>query len=195
MPAKSATFALTAALAALTLSACATSTPYQPATTTGATRGGFSDLRLEANRFRVNFQGNSLTSRETVEGYLLFRAAELTVQNGYDWFAIVDRDTDKKTRTYVEPDPFYRPWYGAYGFWRPSWRYYGGRIGWRSWDPFWGDPFWGDRVDIRTVEKFEASAEIVMEKGKKPEGDVRAFDARSVIENLRPRVKYPEPKS
>lgn len=178
------------------LAACATPTPYQPAAPrgSGATSGGYSEARIEPNRFRVNFAGNSLTSRETVEGYLLYRAAELTVQNGYDWFSVVERDTDTKTRSYVEPDPFYRPWYGAYGFWRPSWRYYGRGYGWRGWDPFWGDPFWADRVDVRTIERFEASAEIMMEKGAKPQGDPKAFDARAVIDNLRPRVKYPEAK-
>jgi len=33
-----------------------------------------------------------------------------------------------------------------------------------------------------------------MEKGPKPAGDVKAFDARAVIDNLKPRVVYPEPK-
>jgi hypothetical protein len=142
----------------------------------------------------VNFSGNSLTSRETVEGYLLYRAAELTVAQGYDWFAVVDRQTDRNARTYVEPDPFYRPWYGpSYNFWRPSWRYYGGGYGWRSWDPFFGDPFWGDRMDVRTVERFEASAEIVMHRGPKPQDDARAFDARAVMDNLGPRVLRPAP--
>jgi len=177
------------------LAACATPTPYQPFVKGQTTSGGFSEVRLEPNRFRVTFAGNSLTTRETVEGYLLYRAAELTVQNGYDWFSVVDRNTDRKTRTYVEPDPFYRPWYGAYGFWRPSWRYYGAGFGWRTWDPFWGDPFWGDRVDVRTIDKFEASAEVVMEKGAKPAGDVRAFDARAVMDNLRSRIQYPAPKT
>lgn len=189
----SASLALAALLAA-GLAGCATPTPYQPNVRGQTTSGGFSEVRLENNRFRVNFQGNTLTSRETVEGYLLYRAAELTVQNGYDWFAIVQRDTDKQSRTYVEPDPLYRPWYGGYGMWRPSWRYYGAGFGWRGWDPFWGDPFWGDRVDVRTVEKFEASAEVVMNRGPKPETDARAFDARSVIENMKSRIKYPEAK-
>jgi hypothetical protein len=192
---RSAAIAVTAALAA-GLVACATPTPYQPNIPGQATSGGFSELRLEPNRFRVNFQGNTLTSRETVEGYLLFRAAELTVQQGYDWFSIVDRETDRKTRTYVEPDPFYRPWYGpGYIGWRPYWRYYGRGFGWRTWDPFWGDPFWHDRVDVRTVDKFEATAEIVMGKGAKPAYDVRAFDARAVIDNLRPRIQYPAPRA
>ena len=187
------TFAAAAALSA-GLAACATPTPYQPNLKGQSASGGYSEIRVEPNRFRVNFAGNSLTTRETVEGYLLFRAAELTVQNGYDWFAVVDRDTDKQSRTYVEPDPFYRPWYGSYGFWRPSWRYYGRGYGWRGWDPFWGDPFWADRVDVRTIERYEASAEIVMQKGPKPEADPKAFDARAVIDNLRPRVQYPQPK-
>ena len=180
------------ALLAATLGACATATPYQPNIRGQAVSGGFSEVRLEADRFRVNFAGNSLTSRETVEGYLLYRAAELTVTQGYDWFSVVDRHTDRNARTYVEPDPFYRPWYGpSYGFWRPSWRYYGAGYGWRTWDPFFGDPFWADRMDVRTVEKYEASAEIVMHRGAKPAGDTRAFDARAVMDNLGPRVVRP----
>jgi len=176
------------------LSACATPTPYQPSVPGKASAGGYSEQRIEADRWRITFAGNSLTSRETVEAYLLFRAAELTVQQRHDWFTIVDRNTDRHSRTYVDPDPLYRPWYGpGFGYWRPSWRYYGGGFGWRSWDPFWGDPFWADRVDVRTVDRFEASAEIVMHDGPKPTGDPRAFDARGVVENLGPRIQRPAP--
>jgi hypothetical protein len=190
MSRKSAAIIASLALAGL-LSACATATPYQPNLPGQAVSGGYSEQRVEANRFRVNFSGNSLTSRETVEGYLLFRAAELTVQEGYDWFAVVDRNTETDRRTYVERDPLYSPWYGpSYGYWRPYWRYYGG-FGWRTWDPWWGDPFWADRMDVRTVTKFEASAEIVMNRGAKPADDPRAFDARAVIANLGPRVTRP----
>jgi len=194
MARKSAALVAAVALSAV-LSACATPTPYQPNIPGQATSGGFSEVKLEANRWRVSFAGNSLTSRETVEGYLLYRAAELTVQQGFDWFSIVDRDTQRHTQTYVEPDPLYHPWYGpGYGFWRPSWRYYGGGFGWRTWDPFFGDPFWADRVDVRTVEKFEAGAEVYMGRGAKPADDPRAFDARAVIANLQPRIQYPQPK-
>jgi hypothetical protein len=194
MAKKSATAVVAFALAT-TLAACATPTPYQPNIPGQATSGGYSEVRVEPNRWRVSFAGNSLTSRETVEGYLLFRSAELTVQQGYDWFSIVDRNTQKTGYTYVEPDPLYQPWYGpGYGWWRPSWRYYGHGFGWRTWDPFWGDPFWADRVDVRTVEKFEATAEVVMGHGAKPADDVRAFDASAVIANLQPRIQYPAPR-
>ena len=193
MSRKFAAIAASLALAGL-LSACATATPYQPNIPGQATSGGYSEQRIEPNRFRVTFAGNSLTSRETVEGFLLFRAAELTVQEGYDWFEIADRNVERDRRTYIERDPLYSPWYGpSYGYWRPSWRYYGGGFGWRSWDPYWGSPFWGDRMDVRTVDKYEASAEIVMSRGAKPTDNPRAFDARAVIENLGPRIVRPTP--
>jgi hypothetical protein len=79
-------------------------------------------------------------------------------------------------------------------YWRPHWRYFGHPFGWRSWDPFWGDPFWADRVDVRTVDKYEATAEVVMRRGAKPTNDPRAFDARAVVDNLRSRIRYPEAK-
>jgi hypothetical protein len=173
------------------LSACVSPTPYQPNVPGSATYGGYSETRIEPNRWRVTFTGNSMTSRETVEGYLLFRAAELTLQNGDDWFEIVDRNTDANRRTYVEPDPLYHPWYGGFGYWRPTWRYRGRGFGWRTWDPWFGDPFFADSVDIHTIQNFEASAEITTHKGAKPANDPRAFDAHAVVENLLPKIRYP----
>ncbi|MDO8295421.1 MAG: hypothetical protein Q7T19_03180 [Caulobacter sp.] len=185
--------ALAAALVATVgLTACATATPYQPNVRGQAVSGGFSEVRLETDRFRVNFAGNSLTSRETVERYLLYRAAELTVAQGGDWFSLVERQTDRKARTYVDPDPY--SGFGPYGYWRPYWRYYGPRWGWRAWDPWYGDPFWADRVDVRTVERFEASAEILLGHGSKPSNDPRAFDAREVLTNLGPTIVRPTPE-
>jgi hypothetical protein len=193
---KTSTIAALGFAATLGLAACETATPYQPNVHGNATSGGYSEQKLEPNRWRVNFVGNTMTSRETVEGYLLYRAAELTLQNGDDWFAMVDRDTQRNARTYVEPDPFYNPWYGpGFGYWRPSWRYRTYGFGWRTWDPFWGDPFWGDRVDVTTLENFEASAEIVSHKGPAPAGDHRAFDAHAVVANLGPKIQYPEKRS
>lgn len=177
---------------ATVLSACATATPYRPAVGTGYDRTGFSDQQIERDRFRVSFAGNSYTSRETVERYLLFRAAEVTLQSGNDYFVMADRDTDKQTRTYTTPG--FGPWggYSGFGYWGPRWRYYGRGFGWRGWDPFWGDPFWDRSVDVRTVERYEASAEIIVGKGPKPAGNPRAFDARDVVDRLGPTIQLPE---
>ena len=174
----------------LGLTACETATPYQPLEHGTAISGGFTDQRLDADHFRVSFQGNTLTSRATVETYLLYRAAELTTSQGFDWFETIDRHTDRDRRTYLDPDPFYGPGY-AFGYFRPSWRYYGGGFGWRRWGPFWGDPFWADTAEVETVQKFEATADIAMHHGPKPEGDPKAFDARAVIANLGPKIERP----
>ena len=173
----------------LTAVSCVTSTPYQPEVAGQRIHGGYSEQRLGDNRYRVTFDGNTLTSRERVEGYMLYRAAELTVQNGYDWFRIVDRITEKDQRSYVEPN--YRPWYG-YGGWRPYWRFNRSSHGWGSWYPYGPDPFWADRYDVRTVREFEAHAEIVMGRGPLPVGDGNLFDARKVMADLGPSIERPK---
>lgn len=174
---------LLAATAALALSACATATPYGPAGVDS--RYGYAEQRIDADRYRISFSGNSVTSREQVEMALLLRAAEVTAQSGHDWFATVNRATDRDVRLQATPDPFYYDRYQP--FWGPSWRYY--RRGY--WSP-WGDPFWGRRdIDVREIDRYEASAEIVMGRGPKPAGDPNAFDAREVIQNLGPRVMRP----
>lgn len=169
-----------AAVSALALAACATPTPYRPAGT--GPYGGYSEQRLESTRYRVTFAGNSVTSREQVEMSLLLRAAELTVQDGYDWFATVNRATDRDTRFAggrPSYDPFFADRYSP--FWGPSWRYY--RSG--AWSP-WNDPFGDDMA--RQIDRYEASAEIVMGRGTKPADDPNAFDAREVIANIGGRV-------
>ena len=185
------------AVAALALSACATATPYQPAGYNGMS-GGYAEQRLENDRYRVSFAGNSVTSREQVEMGLLLRAAELTTESGFDWFSTVNRATDRDVRYqtlggyrdpfYRDPfyrDPFYRSHYSA--FWGPTWRY--SRRG--LWSP-WGDPFWGrDDFDVRQIDRYEATSEIVMGRGAKPANDPNAFDAREVITNVGPRILRP----
>ena len=173
---------LLAATAALALSACATATPYGPAGVNS--RFGYSEQRVDADRYRVSFSGNSVTSRDQVEMGLLLRSAELTVENGYDWFSTVNRATDRDTRYQTIGDPFFNRYSP---FWGPSWRYYGPR-GWSRWN----DPFWGrDDLDVRQIDRYEATTEIVMGRGAKPAGDANAFDAREVIANIGGSVTRP----
>ncbi len=188
----------TTLVGALALAACATPTPYQPASGSGFYRNGYSDQQIEPNRYQVSFAGNSLTSRETVERYLLYRSAQLTLERGYDYFILADRDTNLRSRTYSTPGVGGFGGWGGGGFgwggWGPAWRYRSPAFGWRTWDPFWGDPFFDRSVDIRTVDKYEAMAEIVLGRGPKPSNNVRAFDARAVLQSLGPSVMEPEPR-
>lgn len=169
--------ALQALAMALALASCASTPPYQPASSRYGY--GYSDQRLEQNRFRVTFNGNSVTPRDEVEDFLLYRSAELTLQNGFDYFIIATRATDTKRR-YDTYGPSYRPYY-----FYP--RYFSPRFGWR---PYY-DPFWDDPINIREVTRYEASAEITMYKGEKPANDPRAFSARDVQQNLAGKVAPP----
>jgi len=64
---------LALSLGFLALAACATPSPYEPAE---SDRGsGYSDERLATNRYRVTFQGNSVTRRQTVDDVFVGAAA------------------------------------------------------------------------------------------------------------------------
>ena len=90
---------LLAGLALLGLAACATEpAPYGPKTEDSST--GYTDQQIASNRYRVTYVGNSFTSRETVENYLLLRSAEVTLKGGYEYFLFDTRDTKAKTTYY-----------------------------------------------------------------------------------------------
>jgi hypothetical protein len=160
----------------LGLAACETATPYQPLAAANATYGGFTDKRLDDSHFRVTFQGNSVTSREQVDNYLLYRAAELTVQNGFDWFEMIDRDTHDHSTSLVVGG----------GYWAPYWRVHG-HWGWGVWGGPWGP---GDD-DIQTIDRYEAVADIGVGRGPRSADDARAFDARQVMQNLSAQIVRP----
>lgn len=134
-------------------------TPYQPI----VDGYGYSEQRIEDNRYRVTFAGNDFTKSETVQNYLLYRAAELTLNHGYDYFTVVDRNLDRSTRysgsTYSNP-----------GYFTEEGDYVGGTgFGTYSADP---------------IDSYTAYADMVMFKGEKPASDVHAYDARSVLRQL-----------
>jgi hypothetical protein len=176
--------ALAGLAAAAMLAACATATPYQPAAPGVRAAQGFSEQRLEADRFRVSVQGNSITDRETVENQLLFRAAELTLQNGFDHFVVVSRTSDDDRKLVPIGGTPFRSSLLFWDYWRPGvgWT----TIGWRGYDPFFDDPTYVERT------RYRVSAEIVLRRGPKPEEDPAAFSAREVQDNLRARIVRPE---
>ena len=187
-------FVLPALASLLVLGACATATPYQPALNSN---GGYANQQIESNRWAISFSGNSLTDRQTVESYLLYRAAELTTQNGYDHFEIVTRETDAQSR-FVSTgfsSPFFYNFYGYgphAGFGRTAFRHssfsrfgYGG-FGYGFYDPFYAGPAtFNERVN------YEATAEIIMHKGEKP-NDAAYFNAEDVLINLSGQIVLPK---
>ena len=158
------------ALCVLMAAACQTPTPYQPAVTPNG--DGYTTQQIESNRFRVSFKGNSLTTRQTVDTYMLYRAAEVTLQNGADYFIVVNKDVDKNTAYENYGDDL------AWG-WRGGW-------GWRH---GFGGPGFGGGIDYtRPIPAYDAIADIVTYKGPKPQGNPYAYDAREVMNAVGPTV-------
>lgn len=149
--------------------ACTTSpTPFQ------AADGGFgySSQQIEDDRYRVSFAGNSATPRETVENYLLFRAAEITLESGNDYFTVVNKDIE------------------AYGSGSASPRVGVGMGSGVSDNVGIGiglSTFLGDGPSPR----YTAYADILVREGEKPAGDPDTYDARDLIERLRPSLVLP----
>jgi hypothetical protein len=168
-------------------------TPYQPfrAHSAGGIHGGYSEQQLAPDRYLVRFHGNSLTARDRVEGYMLYRAAELTLQRGFDWFVVLDHNTEHNVRTVVRPNPLYRPWYGlGYEAWRPNWDVY---VPGRGWSGIYGGDFAANpEFDVRHIEAFETTAEIDMRKGAIPANEPKAIDAHRVLADLGPIIERPK---
>jgi len=177
---------ITLGASALILAACATATPYGPAERGGGY--GFSEQQIEQNRYRITFRGNSSTARETVENSLLYRAAELTVRQGFDHFIVVENETEART-SYTGSS--YPAFYGRYGYGYP----FHGPRGHHAF-PYYAYGFgWGYPYDSysREITRYSAVAFVTMHEGSKPDHNSQAFDAREVMTNLGPYVLGEQP--
>lgn len=144
---------------ALLLVGCGGPTAYVPAA--GASSYGYKDLKLQDNRYRVSFSGNQSTERETVQNYLLYRAAELTLATGNRYFVQVNGNTDKST-TYIG----------------------NGGIGFNSF--FYPSGFGFGLSTALPSSEYTAYAVIDVSKNKPARG---GYDAQQVIKNLGPLVQ------
>lgn len=74
----------------LILTGCATG--YQPV----GFGGGYTDLQLGTDLFRVAFRGNGYTSAERAADFALLRAAEVTLAQGATHFLVLSHGKDAK---------------------------------------------------------------------------------------------------
>ena len=152
-------------LMTIALAACATPTVFAPMQ--GPSSPGFSETRIEADRWRVTFRGGSDAGRERVADLTLLRAAQLTLQQGYDWFRITERYGDAlpprgPTLSLGAGSADYG-WHGGSSF--------GVGLG--------GIPLGGGPLISETLE-------VVMAKGPAPKGDPAVYDAHSIEQSIRP---------
>jgi len=168
---------------ALMLGACATGSPYQPSNGRG---DGYSEQKLERDKYRIVFKGNSLTDRVTVENYVLYRAAEVTVASGNDYFILLEDTADARRSFRTTGTSFGGAGFGRRGF------FYGG---FGRFNRFGRGGGFGGGFDTSTTRErveYTIGAIIQVYKGAKPTDEPTAYDARSVIESLGPSIRYPE---
>lgn len=156
-------------LVLLGLAACASSpTPYRSA----SDGFGYREQQLESNRYRVSFAGNAATGLDTVRDYALFRAAELTVATGHDYFRVVNQSTDTRSSGVGGP-----------------------RIGVGLGS---GGSDSGLGVGISSIlggggyaDDYTVTMDVLMFDGEKPAADEDAYDAREVLRRLQPAIQRP----
>ena len=152
---------MAAVLMGVTLFACAT--PYGEK----GIHGGFTDSQIDQNTFSVSVDTNGFTSQQTTSMHALYRAAELTVEHGFDYFVIADdASTSTLVATAVPGDTM------------------GSTAGIVSHPPISGrtsTPY----TPTTVVPVFPNSTLIIKTfKGSKPEGALNTYDARAVMEHL-----------
>ncbi|PKQ74997.1 hypothetical protein CJF47_13120 [Aeromonas sobria] len=90
----------------LLLAGCAT--PYESQKSFWNGQTGFSQTRLGTDKWQLEFVGNDLVDRETARKYVLKRAGELALAEGYSWLK-VDELTITRDAVSVTPS---RPVFG-----------------------------------------------------------------------------------
>lgn len=154
-------------LAAALLAGCAGAPLYQPAAEPD--EYGYRDVALSDDRYLVSFTGSYGTPRETVMTYLLYRAAEVALDAGYEKFRAVSRD--------IEPTTEYRG--------------YGGTIGRFS---RFHDPFFSTTIgvtDARPVTRYRAVMEIMVGSAIDTADPAAVYDAREIKSRLENRILRP----
>ncbi len=58
---------------------------------------GYAETPIDSSTYEVTFTGNQQTSAEVVGRYAIYRAAEITVDKGFDYFIVIDRDNSSAT--------------------------------------------------------------------------------------------------
>ena len=67
---------------------------------------GYLEAQLDSTTWQVSFIANPVTEIGLVNRYVLFRAAELTAQHGFDYFLVLDYwNNSKASSVNIEPKP------------------------------------------------------------------------------------------
>lgn len=116
---------LAIAASAFSIAACASLAPYGPQRASGGQ--GFSEQRIESDRFRVTYHG--VGAPGPVADLALLRAAELTLEQGYDGFEVTQRYIDGRPDSASGVRPNVSVGYGSSSGRYGTYRYSGSGVG------------------------------------------------------------------
>lgn len=120
----------------------------------------------------MQFSGNTVTTREQVEDYLLYRAAEIMRDGGFDRFVLLEKDIEPDVR-YWSSAPHYGPHIGIGTHHRRSFGYWA-----------YGPPVHNAQT------RYKGTALIRVYRQGPASGPV--FSARELLERIGPRVTWPQ---
>ena len=163
--------------------------PARTAHERGLASFAFTAVDVGEHRYEVTLAGTWFSSRHEIEDHLLYQAALVTIETGHDWFEFLTLPGEHRQPASAPPVSDNA---GAaaipYAAWQPHWNYYSAEFGWQPWHPEWGVRFWADQPSKRAAELFEAHAMISMKNWRIGSGGGKAFDARRVAKELKPRM-------
>ena len=166
-----------ALFSSIALVACSSSPEYRQAEDNGF---GYKESQLSDTQYRVHFKAKGSDTEKAMD-FAMLRAAELTLQNDYDWFTVCSRETlvDKEQTQNTSQVGFTRRYeqvrecgiLSCRTTTRPSTSYETG-------------VFVGGNRD----SEVEAIMSIKFGKGEQPDSE-STFDASEVHENLKPKAE------
>jgi hypothetical protein len=156
--------------------------------------GVFTQQQRGQGRFHLVLSGRHFTSREAIENYLAWRAAELAAEQKAIWFSLVEQRGKGDAVPVPKRDTDGMRYSFRLAFFRPVWRYQTAAAPsvWKSWSPFSGAHFWAEGLEAGAITHFEVSADIVLHKGQVEDDNPLAFDGEAVLDYLINQVQPPE---
>lgn len=153
--------------------------------------GVFTATKKGADRYHLVVAGHKFSTRNDIEKYLAWRAADLTMEQKASWFTFVETRAKTDTAPVSKRDPAGLRYSFRMEYFRPVWRYKTkASPAWKSWSPFAGAAFITD--DPKSITDFEVSADIVLHKGQMDDANPLAFEAGAVSDLLINQVSPPE---
>ena len=70
---------------------------------------GYQDTKIQEDIYRVDFLGHEGTDPSTLKDYTLLRCAELSLQNGYKYFTILETQADTQVTVVPIPVAYHDP--------------------------------------------------------------------------------------